>query len=148
MPRPNKLDGEPPLIVELRASIDECNASPYRLAEKAGIDESAIRKFMARTRSLSLDSAARLCEILGLRVLRPSKPRKFAGRTRRVMPTGEGLLGKVGAVAGGSIERIGVTPELVEIGAPDLLEQIIDNGPADLADGVMGGEVDGSESDH
>jgi predicted transcriptional regulator len=123
MPRFNNLDREPPLIVELRASIEECRASPYRLAEKAGIHESAIRKFVARTRSLSLDSAARLCEILGLRVLRPTKPRRFAGRTRRSP----------------------AAPELVDVETPDSLgvAEVVDHGMLGLSYSATGGEDDG-----
>jgi predicted transcriptional regulator len=88
MPRVKNQDSEPTMIVELRASISESGATPYALARRAGIDESAIRKFVARTRSLSLDSAARLVEVLGLRVLRPTKPRRFPSptRSRRKLP--------------------------------------------------------------
>lgn len=81
MPRPKASDREPALIVELRASIAESGANCYQLAAKAGIDESGLRRFVSRERSLSLDSAARLVEALGLKILRPSKPRRFAGMT-------------------------------------------------------------------
>jgi predicted transcriptional regulator len=116
MPRPKAQDREPSLVVELRASIDESGANPYRLAEKAGIDESAIRKFIARTRSLSLDSAARLVEVLGMRILRPTKPRRFAGRSR--------------SRAVGPVEALDkVAGELL---APDVLDQVAAEVPGNL----------------
>jgi DNA-binding phage protein len=80
--RPKSSDREPALIAELRDAIRDASVNNYRLAQKAGIDEAAVRKFLSRERSLSLDSAARLAEALGLRIVRPSRPRKFAGTTR------------------------------------------------------------------
>ena len=73
---------EPAVITELRAAIEDSKANPYQLAKKAGIDQSAVRKFLSRERSLSLDSGARLCEALGLKLVRPARPRKFAGAER------------------------------------------------------------------
>lgn len=89
MPRPKRNEREPSLIVELRATIEESGANPYQIAAKAGIDESGVRKFLARTRSLSLDSGARLADALGMKILRPKVPRKFDGRKRRRARTSE-----------------------------------------------------------
>jgi hypothetical protein len=82
MPRvkPKSTDREPGLVAELRLAILEARVNSYQLALRAGIDEAAVRKFVARQRSLSLDSAARLVEALGLKMVRPARPRKFPGR--------------------------------------------------------------------
>jgi len=73
---------EPALVAELRSAIADSKASPYALAKAAGLDEAAVRKFIGRARSLSLDSAARLADALGLRLVRPAKPRKI-GRSKK-----------------------------------------------------------------
>ncbi len=77
---------EPALASELRSAIDESGANWYQLAKRAGIDESAVRKFSTRERSLSLDSAGRLADALGLRLVRPGKARKFPGAPGRKGP--------------------------------------------------------------
>lgn len=77
-----KSDREPALVAELRDAIRDCEATLYRLAQKAGVDEASVRRFVTRERSLSLDSGARLVEALGLRIVRPPRPRRFSGAAR------------------------------------------------------------------
>lgn len=81
MPRPNKgsaTSHEPPLITELRSAIADSGQTPYELAKEAGINPAAVYRFLTRERSLSLDSAARIHQSLGLKTVRPSKLRAKA----------------------------------------------------------------------
>jgi len=71
-------DAEPPLIAELRSAIADSGQSPYELAKEAGIDPAAVYRFLTRERSLSLDTAARIHQSLGLKTVRPSKLRAKA----------------------------------------------------------------------
>jgi DNA-binding phage protein len=90
--KPKSADREPALIADLRAAILEADVNGYALAKKAGIDHASVSRFLRRERSLSLDSAARLVEALGLKVVRPSRPRKFAGRpSTEIAGTGDTL---------------------------------------------------------
>lgn len=79
MPRGKALKSarEPALVAELRSAIADSGATPYAVAKAAGVDEAAVRKFLTRSRSLGIDSAGRIAEALGLRLVRPSRPRKI-----------------------------------------------------------------------
>jgi transcriptional regulator with XRE-family HTH domain len=51
---------------ELRRAIEESGQTAYALAKKAGVDPSAVKKFMVRERGLSLDTFDPLAEALNL----------------------------------------------------------------------------------
>jgi hypothetical protein len=63
------------IIGQLRAAIEACCESRYALSCKSGVQQSAMSRFMSGERGLSLESAARLAEVLGLE-LRPKRSRK------------------------------------------------------------------------
>ena len=66
----------PSLSDELRAAIDKADLSAYELAQAAGVDRSVLSRFLAGKRSITLETADRLAEVLEL----PSSP---GGRLRR-----------------------------------------------------------------
>jgi|GEM_PF-789792 len=75
-PRPRKqTGGEQPLTRELLQAVADslANCNVNALAVSAGIDQASLRRFLSRERSLSLDSADRLCVVLGLKLVRGSK---------------------------------------------------------------------------
>jgi transcriptional regulator with XRE-family HTH domain len=57
------------LSEQLRASLDQAPVSRYRVAKQTGIEQAALSRFMAGKRSLSLPSAEKLAEFLGLTLL-------------------------------------------------------------------------------
>ena len=65
-----------PLTREIRQAIAEDGRNLNALAVDAGVDQAAVRRFMSRERSLSLESADRLAVALGLSLVRKSRPRK------------------------------------------------------------------------
>ena len=60
---------------QLRQAVQDSGQTPYALAKLAGIDRSALLRFLHDERGLTLDSAAALCDVLGLE-LRPVKKGK------------------------------------------------------------------------
>ena len=62
------------IIGQLKAAIEASGESRYALSCKSGVQQSALSRFMGGSRSLSLESAARLAEVLGLE-LRPKRGR-------------------------------------------------------------------------
>jgi transcriptional regulator with XRE-family HTH domain len=63
------------IIGRLKAAIEASGESRYALSCKSGVLQSAVSRFMSGERSLSLESAARLADALGLE-LRPKRSRK------------------------------------------------------------------------
>lgn len=63
-----------PITRELRSAIADFVARDgqtlYGLARTSGVDEAAVRRFVSRERSITLDSADRLASALGLAVVR------------------------------------------------------------------------------
>jgi ribosome-binding protein aMBF1 (putative translation factor) len=64
-----------PLTREIRQAIQDDGRSLYSIAQSAGIDEAALRRFISRERSLTLGSADALASELGLKLVRKSKSR-------------------------------------------------------------------------
>ncbi len=60
---------------QLKAAIDGSGQSRYALSCASGVAQSALSRFMSGERGLSLESAARLADALGLE-LRPKRSRK------------------------------------------------------------------------
>jgi hypothetical protein len=57
------------LSSKLLESIKKSGLTIYALAQHSKVDEAAIRRFISGERSLSLNSADRLCDYLGLRLV-------------------------------------------------------------------------------
>ncbi len=72
-----KRKGELPLITELRKAIQESPDSLSELGRLCGIDHSRLSRFVRGDRDLTLTSAAKLCEVLGLHLAQAVPP---AGR--------------------------------------------------------------------
>jgi len=64
---------------QLRAIIENCGLSRYELSKRAGLQQSALSRFMAGTVGLSLDSLDRLAPVLGLSIT-SKRPKTRKGR--------------------------------------------------------------------
>lgn len=58
------------LADQIRRAIDASGVTRHRIAKETGIDESALAKFYAGKRGLSLDSLEKLWAFLGLRAVK------------------------------------------------------------------------------
>ena len=63
------------LAAVIRRAIRDSGLTPYRVATDADVDRAAMTRFLHGQRGLTLDSASRICEVLGLE-LRPAQKRK------------------------------------------------------------------------
>ena len=61
---------------ELKRKIQASGKSRYALSKKTGIEESALSRFMAGTRGLSIDSIEKLVEALGCEIVLRKRKRK------------------------------------------------------------------------
>ena len=69
-----------PLTREIRSAITDDGRTNYALAMDAGVDESALRRFQSRERSLSLETADKLAVALGLQLVRKARPKARASK--------------------------------------------------------------------
>ncbi len=63
------------IVKQLKDAIAKSGQSRYALSCASGVEQSALSRFMSGERGLSLESAARLADVLGLE-LRPKKSRE------------------------------------------------------------------------
>jgi transcriptional regulator with XRE-family HTH domain len=63
------------IIEQLKDAISNSGLSRYALSCASGVEQSALSRFMSGERGLSLESAARLADVLGLE-MRPKRSRK------------------------------------------------------------------------
>jgi len=76
------------ILDRLRQAIRESGKTRYRLAEDSGIAESALSRLMSGERGLSIETADKLAETLGLEIIiRPVK--REAGKARDAVNYGE-----------------------------------------------------------
>jgi predicted transcriptional regulator len=59
----------PAVSEQLRAIVKSCGVSQYRIAKETGIDQSAMSRFVAGERGLSIEALDRLGEFLDLEVV-------------------------------------------------------------------------------
>ena len=57
---------------QLRRAVADSVETRYRVAKDSGVDYSVLLRFMARERGITLDTAAKLAQYLGLE-LRPAR---------------------------------------------------------------------------
>jgi predicted transcriptional regulator len=60
---------------ELRQAIRESELSKYRICKEAEIDESSLYRFLSGERDLRMKTASRICEVLGLHLVRTDNPK-------------------------------------------------------------------------
>jgi len=60
---------------QIRAAIDSCGVTRYRISKETGIAESALSRFMAGERGLSMKALDVLADYLGLDVVMRRKRR-------------------------------------------------------------------------
>lgn len=61
---------------QVRAAIDRCGMTRYQVAKLAGIDQSAMSRFMSGERGLSMEALDAVGEVIKLKVSIPTEPRK------------------------------------------------------------------------
>ena len=66
------------LAAVIRRAIAESGLTPYRIATDADVDRAIMTRFVNGQRGLTLDTASRICEVLGLE-LRPIRRGKAKG---------------------------------------------------------------------
>lgn len=54
---------------QIRAAVENCGESRYRISAETGIDAGALCHFVAGRRGLSMDSLDKLADCIGLRVV-------------------------------------------------------------------------------
>ena len=64
------------LVERLKAAIAESGLTRYKLAQAADVEESALSRFFHGKRSLSLEAASRLADVLNLELRPRRKARK------------------------------------------------------------------------
>lgn len=65
---------------QLRKAIESSGLSVYRISKKSGVSEGVLSRFLNGQRGMTLATASRLAESLGLELA--AKKRKAARRTR------------------------------------------------------------------
>ena len=55
---------------QLRRAVEESDMSLVQLAERSGVNKGILSRFLRRERSMTLGTAARLAEVLGLELRR------------------------------------------------------------------------------
>jgi len=66
---------------EIRAAIENCGMTRYRISKNTGIDAAALCRFVQGQVGLTLDSLDKLAECIGLHVTTiAAKPRSKKGR--------------------------------------------------------------------
>jgi len=74
--QPPSIPLDQPLTREIRAAMVDSGLTSYALATLAGLDESAVRRFMSRERdSIMLSTADKLCVALRLKLVRQGRPK-------------------------------------------------------------------------
>ena len=56
----------------IRRAVQDSGRTPYAVALEAGVPQAVLSRFLRRERGLNLDTAEKLCRVLGLD-LRPTK---------------------------------------------------------------------------
>jgi len=61
---------------QVRAAIDDCEFSRYRIGQLSGVDHGTISRFMSGERGISTDALDAIAEVIGLKVTVSKRPRK------------------------------------------------------------------------
>jgi DNA-binding phage protein len=54
------------LVEELRQAIRNCGQTEYRVAKESGLAQPVLNRFLRGERGVSLETAAKVCQYLGL----------------------------------------------------------------------------------
>lgn len=60
---------EPGLVDQLRSAIEDSGLSHREIARRSGVNQRAIDRFMSGARTITVESADRLCQALRLRLI-------------------------------------------------------------------------------
>jgi len=64
---------------QLRRAVDECPESRYRICRIIGMDQANMSRFMSGQTGLTLDTADRLAEFLGMELVERSREGRKGG---------------------------------------------------------------------
>ena len=67
------------LAAEIRRAIRDSGLTPYRIATDADVDRSVMTRFVNGERGLTLDTASRICDRLGLKLRAVKRPKAKGG---------------------------------------------------------------------
>jgi transcriptional regulator with XRE-family HTH domain len=79
----------PALVDRLKEAVRGCGLSLNELGKRAGLDHARLSRFVRGERDLTLTAAARLCEVLGLKLAADGDHSPGAGVERPAEPGGE-----------------------------------------------------------
>lgn len=65
---------------EIRAAVEGCGKTRYRIAKETGIDAAALCRFVQGQVGLSMENLDKLAECIGLHVLTENQPQSKKGR--------------------------------------------------------------------
>ncbi len=65
---------------EIRAAVEACGKTRYRIAKETDIDAAALCRFVQGQVGLSMDNLDKLAECIGLHVISEQKPRAKKGK--------------------------------------------------------------------
>jgi DNA-binding phage protein len=72
------------MVEQIRDAIRQSEMTVVELAKKADVSHPQLYRFLTEERTLTLPAAARVCEVLGLRLVGPeAQPDKPAPRSRK-----------------------------------------------------------------
>ena len=71
--KPKKLD--PTLAETIRTKIKVSDLSQYKIAKDSGVDSGTLSRFVSGERSISIETADKLCKVIGLKLV-DDDPRK------------------------------------------------------------------------
>ena len=61
------------IVDQLRAAIEGCGETPYRIAKETGVPSPTLSRFLNGGRDIRLETAATLAAYLGLELVKPGK---------------------------------------------------------------------------
>ncbi len=64
---------------EIRAAVESCGMTRYRIAKETGIDAAVLCRFVQGQVGLSMDTLDKLAECIGLRIVADKPPTKKGG---------------------------------------------------------------------
>jgi transcriptional regulator with XRE-family HTH domain len=60
---------QPDVVEQLRTYIQDCGMNPREVAQRSGVAESQLSRFLRGQRDLNLATVAKLCRVLGLELI-------------------------------------------------------------------------------
>ena len=78
MVRKRSIERVPPMIEQIQEAIRESGRTLGELGRESGVSSGQLSRFVRNERFLSLPAAAKLCDVLGLQLVKPERPAEAA----------------------------------------------------------------------